>query len=249
MMDKKPLCELTHLQALARIEELENGHVPALLGALEGRNRLLGEREGELARSRSHHMAMVARCALLRQRPDLPADRLPAYAELVRLQGENAAMRVVLATLSRQLSRWPEGDMDEDWASLPDRLRVESEEDDALRRRLGELLTGVAAGLKGPPAPRTLHDWSDLPALAAARTAQLAVVKTACAPLVDWFGALLVDHARHYGGLPMADDTLLMGTHAARVTAGQLRHLLHALCDGAGRARPPMRANAAGKAP
>jgi hypothetical protein len=42
-------------------------------------------------------------------------------------------------------------------------LQAELDECDALRTRLSELLTGVAAGLKGPPPPLTLHDWSDLP--------------------------------------------------------------------------------------
>lgn len=37
----------------------------------------------------------------------------------------------------------------------------------ALRDRMSELLTGVAAALKGDPPALTMHDWSDLPALAA----------------------------------------------------------------------------------
>lgn len=47
-------------------------------------------------------------------------------------------------------------------------LRKEIEEVDALRDRLGELLTGVANALKGPPPELVWHDWSDLPRLAAA---------------------------------------------------------------------------------
>ena len=43
----------------------------------------------------------------------------------------------------------------------------EIEEAHQLRERLVELLTGVAAGLKGEPPPDTLHDWSGLPRLAA----------------------------------------------------------------------------------
>lgn len=37
-----------------------------------------------------------------------------------------------------------------------------------VEQRMADLLTGVAAALKGPPAPLTAHDWSDLPAVAAA---------------------------------------------------------------------------------
>ncbi len=35
---------------------------------------------------KSAHADMVKRCALLRERPDLPVDRIPAYAELAHLQ-------------------------------------------------------------------------------------------------------------------------------------------------------------------
>jgi hypothetical protein len=51
---------------------------------------------------KANHDNAVARCALLRERPDLPVDRIPAYQELVRLQeaaakaggqGERIAMR------------------------------------------------------------------------------------------------------------------------------------------------------------
>jgi len=39
------------------------------------------------------HADMVKRNALLREREDLPVDRIPAHAELVRLQEENATLR------------------------------------------------------------------------------------------------------------------------------------------------------------
>lgn len=54
-----------------------------------------------------------------------------------------------------------------------DALRAELAESEALRERLAALLTGVAAGLKGDPPPLTMHDWSDLPALAAAMREKL----------------------------------------------------------------------------
>lgn len=50
----------------------------------------------ELARERACRAVLVARNALLRQRPDLPVDRIPAYRELVRLQGEMAVAREAL---------------------------------------------------------------------------------------------------------------------------------------------------------
>jgi hypothetical protein len=55
-----------------------------------------------------------------------------------------------------------------------EQLAEEIQDDDALRDRLAALLTGVAAGLKGPPPPLTLHDWSDLPAKAEAARSRIA---------------------------------------------------------------------------
>jgi len=42
---------------------------------------------------KSAHADMVKRNALLCEREDLPVDRIPAHAELVRLQEENAILR------------------------------------------------------------------------------------------------------------------------------------------------------------
>ena len=46
-------------------------------------------------------------------------------------------------------------------------LVAEINENDALRDRLSELLTGTANALKGNPGEDRLHDWSDLPKVAA----------------------------------------------------------------------------------
>ncbi|QUT14158.1 hypothetical protein [Rahnella inusitata] len=46
---------------------------------------------------KSAHGNMVSRCALLRQRTDLPVDRVPAYNALVKAQEEIAAMKAQLA--------------------------------------------------------------------------------------------------------------------------------------------------------
>lgn len=64
-----------------------------------------------------------------------------------------------------------------------ERLRESEDEYAVLCDRLSELLTQTAEALKGPPPPLTMHDWSDLPAVA----------------------ARLVDHhqqAHHHGMLP-----------------------------------------------
>ncbi|MFS7359337.1 hypothetical protein AB6896_10745 [Rahnella inusitata] len=45
---------------------------------------------------KSAHGNMVCRCALLRQRTDLPVDRVPAYNALVKAQEEIAAMKAQL---------------------------------------------------------------------------------------------------------------------------------------------------------
>ena len=46
-------------------------------------------------------------------------------------------------------------------------------EETALRERLSSLLRRTADALKGPPEPLHLHDWSDLPEVAASLRAQL----------------------------------------------------------------------------
>lgn len=46
---------------------------------------------------KSAHGNMVARCALLRQRTDLPVDRIPAYNSLVKAQEEVTELREKLA--------------------------------------------------------------------------------------------------------------------------------------------------------
>lgn len=54
-----------------------------------------------------------------------------------------------------------------------EQLAEESEDDDRLRNRLAALLTGVANGLKGQPAPLSSHDWSDLPVKAETARAEI----------------------------------------------------------------------------
>jgi hypothetical protein len=53
-----------------------------------------------------------------------------------------------------------------------DGLRRELEESEALRDRMADLLTSVANALKGDPGPLKVHDWSDLPAVAAETAAR-----------------------------------------------------------------------------
>lgn len=55
-------------------------------------NRMRAERE----HLRANHADLVARNALLRERPDLPVDRLPAHDELVRLQEQRDALASAL---------------------------------------------------------------------------------------------------------------------------------------------------------
>jgi putative hydrolase of HD superfamily len=69
-------------------------------------------------------------------------------------------------------------------------LREEMAATDALCARMTELLTGIAAGLKGDPPSLTMHDWADLPALAATmRDAAQAARDAAPDPgLIRWCG-------------------------------------------------------------
>jgi hypothetical protein len=72
---------------------------------------------------KANHDEMVARNALLRQRPDLPADRIPAHNELVRLQSDNARLREALEkiiSMNRQQAADQYGDAEkaEKWACV-----------------------------------------------------------------------------------------------------------------------------------
>lgn len=55
----------------------------------DGYREHLAEWMKDAAHWKSNHDDLVKRCALLREREDLPVDRIPAYNELVRLQAEN----------------------------------------------------------------------------------------------------------------------------------------------------------------
>jgi hypothetical protein len=89
----------------ARELEIEEGSTPMadarrLIVQLSARASELQRESERLRRELAHvqasHADLVARCALLRERPDLPADRVPAYRELLRLQGELAVAREAL---------------------------------------------------------------------------------------------------------------------------------------------------------
>ena len=58
-------------------------------------------------------------------------------------------------------------------------LRSDADDNEALRKRLADLLTGVALALRGPPPPLTLWSWHDLPERAAAAIAAIDVMQRA----------------------------------------------------------------------
>ena len=69
--------------------------------------RMLSEREDEITRLRAEavalkgqHKGLVLQNALLRQRPDLPVDRIPAAREVDALRAENARLRQLEASLA-----------------------------------------------------------------------------------------------------------------------------------------------------
>ncbi|QMV50924.1 hypothetical protein [Ewingella americana] len=63
------------------------------LDQLEAERQQREAAEKERDELKSAHGNMIVRCALLRQRPDLPVDRIPAYEALVKAQEELAALR------------------------------------------------------------------------------------------------------------------------------------------------------------
>lgn len=82
---------------------------------------------------------------------------------------------------------------------LQERVRVletELADSDHTMQRMSALLTGVAAAIKGPPPPLTLHDWSDLPERAAEVVARAAQWKRRTQRVVAAANARSVDHIR-----------------------------------------------------
>lgn len=61
---------------------------------------------GNASHWKANHADQVARCALLRERPDLPVDRLPAYRELARLQAEVTLLKATLAVATESIDSW-----------------------------------------------------------------------------------------------------------------------------------------------
>lgn len=51
----------------------------------------------ELAQWKQHHQDMVERNAVLRERKDLPVDRIPAHRRLVALQEENRQLKELIS--------------------------------------------------------------------------------------------------------------------------------------------------------
>lgn len=75
--------EMKELVASAASEINPEAKRKYTLGDLIRENKRLRE---EARHWKSNHNAMVARCSMLRDRHDLPIDRIPAYKELIRLQ-------------------------------------------------------------------------------------------------------------------------------------------------------------------
>jgi hypothetical protein len=63
------------------------------------------ELEKELQNCQANHKDLVSRCALLRERPDLPVDRIPAYNELIRLQQLSQQGRVSVEEVAECLEK------------------------------------------------------------------------------------------------------------------------------------------------
>jgi hypothetical protein len=84
-------------QLLLHFGELSRDDILLVRAALRLANSAAAARiqelEEENARLRANNNDLVNRNALLRQRYDLPVDRIPAHKEMQRLQEENASLR------------------------------------------------------------------------------------------------------------------------------------------------------------
>lgn len=89
---------------------------------------------------------------------------------------------------------------------------------DQLRERMAQLLTDTAAALKGRPPPLTMHDWSDLPAVAAAVAAEAQQLREQMYQIRDRYDAIKGVAARV---LELMDDgKLAAGKRTLRAWVG-----------------------------
>jgi hypothetical protein len=140
---------------VARVRELEEelAKAHAIIGedVVQGRIDLreIAMLTLERNQARSERDDLANRNAILRARPDLPVDRLPAHSELARLQEENAQLK-------HQAAEREQEDADE-----ADGMMIVTK---AVER--------VANALKGQPEPLRRHSWHDLGELTEALVAQ-----------------------------------------------------------------------------
>lgn len=128
-------------------------------------------------------------------------------------------------------------------------LEAEAADDDDLRTRLSALLTGTAAGLKGEPEPDSLHDWSDLPLVAARLAGQLHAIKEHASGFACWWA--LTGAQEELFGSPIPDDSVILhfsgGGLSTMVTAREIRRMLDAICGTSTTPVPPKVCPACGK--
>lgn len=78
--------------------------VSQIQGAWEGYQAAIKKALPEIQRWKSAHNNMRTRCALLRQRPDLPVDRIPAYDHLIYLETAVDAQQAIIQAYEKQLN-------------------------------------------------------------------------------------------------------------------------------------------------
>lgn len=91
------------------------------------------DQSAEIQRWKSAHADMVKRCAILREREDLPVDRIPAYKELLRLQSL-VAQDQDAARMDRQyLAGFDAGFMAGEAGDIDKRTKVHAARDAAMQ--------------------------------------------------------------------------------------------------------------------
>ncbi len=129
----------------------------------------------------------------MREDETLPAaDAGPVDQRVVPLAPEHDVLADLRAAASRKWTGNPAaqaaGLFARAAAEIED-LRRDLAENEALRERMAELLTGVAVALRGPQPPLTRWSWHDLPERAAAAVAAIDVMQRAA--------FMAADHERH----------------------------------------------------
>lgn len=101
--DEAQLMEIARLRELVESLRDRKNSIVHLQTQLTGAQQMIAVLDNEVGQWKANHADVVARNRILRDRPDLPADRIPAVEQLEVLQNENAQLRLQCGGMQMEL--------------------------------------------------------------------------------------------------------------------------------------------------